>query len=78
MGLTLPAAFFVLGRDAPPSRARTPQAQPFADGASRSREAGVDAVHVSAGSFFPHPRNPAGADLPINDASGWIHKKRFV
>ncbi len=23
-------------------------------------EAGVDALHVSAGSFFPHPRNPAG------------------
>jgi 2,4-dienoyl-CoA reductase-like NADH-dependent reductase (Old Yellow Enzyme family) len=27
---------------------------------------GVDAIHVSTGSFFPHPRNPAG-DLPIND-----------
>ena len=25
-------------------------------------EAGVDAIHVSTGSFFPHPRNPAGAD----------------
>ena len=23
-------------------------------------EAGVDAIHVSVGSFFPHPRNPAG------------------
>lgn len=23
--------------------------------------AGVDALHISAGSFFPHPRNPAGA-----------------
>jgi len=27
---------------------------------------GVDAIHVSSGSFFPHPRNPAGA-LPIDD-----------
>ena len=27
-------------------------------------EAGVDAIHVSAGSSFPHPRNPAG-DLPL-------------
>ena len=27
-------------------------------------EAGVDALHVSCGAFFPHPRNPAG-DLPI-------------
>jgi 2,4-dienoyl-CoA reductase-like NADH-dependent reductase (Old Yellow Enzyme family) len=27
---------------------------------------GVDAIHVSGGSFFPHPRNPAG-DLPIED-----------
>ena len=23
-------------------------------------EAGVDAIHVSTGSFFPHPKNPAG------------------
>jgi 2,4-dienoyl-CoA reductase (NADPH2) len=29
--------------------------------------AGVDAVHVSSGSFFPHPRNPAGVDLPVDD-----------
>ena len=28
---------------------------------------GVDAIHVSTGSFFPHPRNPAGADLPVED-----------
>jgi 2,4-dienoyl-CoA reductase-like NADH-dependent reductase (Old Yellow Enzyme family) len=28
--------------------------------------AGVDALHVSAGAFFPHPRNPPG-DLPIED-----------
>ena len=30
-------------------------------------DAGVDAIHVSVGSFFPHPRNPAGVDLPIDD-----------
>ena len=28
-------------------------------------EAGVDAIHVSSGSFFPHPRNPAGIDFPV-------------
>jgi len=28
--------------------------------------AGVDAIHVSAGAAFPHPRNPPG-DLPIDD-----------
>ncbi|MCW5964624.1 MAG: NADH:flavin oxidoreductase [Bryobacterales bacterium] len=27
---------------------------------------GVDAIHVSNGSFFPHPRNPAG-ELPVDD-----------
>ena len=27
---------------------------------------GVDAIHVSSGSFFPHPRNPAG-ELPIEE-----------
>jgi 2,4-dienoyl-CoA reductase-like NADH-dependent reductase (Old Yellow Enzyme family) len=27
---------------------------------------GVDAIHVSRGAFFPHPRNPAG-DLPVDD-----------
>ena len=27
---------------------------------------GVDAIHVSCGSFFPHPRNPAG-DLPVEE-----------
>jgi 2,4-dienoyl-CoA reductase (NADPH2) len=30
-------------------------------------EAGVDAIHVSTGSFFPHPRNPAGSDFPVED-----------
>ena len=30
-------------------------------------EAGVDAIHVSTGSFFPHPKNPAGVDLPVED-----------
>jgi len=29
-------------------------------------EAGVDAIHVSTGSSFPHPRNPAGSDLPVD------------
>ena len=29
-------------------------------------EAGVDALHVSAGSMFPHPRNPAGG-LPMDE-----------
>ena len=28
-------------------------------------EAGVDAIHVSTGSSFPHPRNPAGSDLDV-------------
>jgi len=31
-------------------------------------EAGADAIHVSTGSMFPHPRNPAG-DLPLEDAT---------
>jgi 2,4-dienoyl-CoA reductase-like NADH-dependent reductase (Old Yellow Enzyme family) len=30
-------------------------------------QAGVDALHVSTGSAFPHPRNPAG-DFPVEDA----------
>jgi 2,4-dienoyl-CoA reductase (NADPH2) len=30
-------------------------------------QAGVDAIHVSVGSFFPHPRNPAGVDLPAEE-----------
>jgi 2,4-dienoyl-CoA reductase (NADPH2) len=30
-------------------------------------EDGVDALHVSTGSFFPHPRNPCGSDLPVED-----------
>jgi 2,4-dienoyl-CoA reductase (NADPH2) len=29
-------------------------------------EAGVDAIHVSTGSAFPHPKNPAGTDLPVD------------
>lgn len=29
-------------------------------------DAGVDAIHVSAGSYFPHPKNPAG-ELPIEE-----------
>ncbi len=31
-------------------------------------EAGADAIHVSTGSMFPHPRNPRG-DLPLDVAS---------
>ena len=31
-------------------------------------EAGVDAIHVSAGNAFPHPRNPAG-DFPVDVAA---------
>jgi 2,4-dienoyl-CoA reductase (NADPH2) len=30
-------------------------------------QAGVDAIHVSIGSFVPHPRNPAGVDLPAEE-----------
>jgi len=29
-------------------------------------DAGVDSIHVSTGSTFPHPRNPAGTDLPVD------------
>jgi 2,4-dienoyl-CoA reductase (NADPH2) len=29
-------------------------------------DAGVDSIHVSTGSSFPHPRNPAGSDLPVD------------
>src|SRR3954467_841703 len=28
-------------------------------------DAGADAIHVSTGSSFPHPKNPAGSDLPL-------------
>jgi 2,4-dienoyl-CoA reductase-like NADH-dependent reductase (Old Yellow Enzyme family) len=31
-------------------------------------EAGVDAIHVSTGSLFPHPNNPPGG-LPLDDAA---------
>jgi 2,4-dienoyl-CoA reductase (NADPH2) len=30
-------------------------------------EAGIDAIHVSTGAFFPHPQNPCGSDLPVED-----------
>lgn len=33
-------------------------------------EAGVDAIHVSSGSIFPHPRNPPG-DFPLGEAVDW-------
>src|SRR5438105_4601723 len=28
-------------------------------------DAGVNSIHVSTGSSFPHPRNPAGSDFPV-------------
>lgn len=31
---------------------------------------GVDALHISSGSIFPHPRNPPG-DFPLRDAIHW-------
>ena len=31
---------------------------------------GVDAIHVSSGSTFPHPRNPPG-DLPVRELVKW-------
>lgn len=31
---------------------------------------GVDALHISSGSTFPHPRNPPG-DLPMNELVRW-------
>jgi 2,4-dienoyl-CoA reductase (NADPH2) len=47
---------------------------------------GVDAIHVSTGSYFPHPRNPAG-DLPIDElrktydtliSSGLLTKRNYL
>ena len=47
---------------------------------------GVDAIHVSTGSYFPHPRNPAG-DLPIEElrktydtliSSGLLTKRNYL
>jgi 2,4-dienoyl-CoA reductase (NADPH2) len=29
-------------------------------------DAGADSIHVSTGSSFPHPRNPAGSDFPVD------------
>jgi 2,4-dienoyl-CoA reductase-like NADH-dependent reductase (Old Yellow Enzyme family) len=29
-------------------------------------DAGVDSIHASTGSSFPHPLNPAGADFPVD------------
>src|SRR5262245_30699197 len=29
-------------------------------------DAGVDSIHVSTGSSFPHPRNPCGSDFPVD------------
>jgi len=48
--------------------------------------AGVDAVHVSVGSQFPHPRNPAGP-FPVEEgprtyntmvASGWLAPLNYI
>lgn len=33
-----------------------------------AEQAGIDAIHVSAGSMFPHPRNPAGT-FPLETAA---------
>jgi len=33
-------------------------------------EDGVDAIHVSSGNMFPHPRNPMGG-FPLDDAVNW-------
>jgi 2,4-dienoyl-CoA reductase-like NADH-dependent reductase (Old Yellow Enzyme family) len=43
-------------------------------------EAGVDAIHVSAGNAFPHPRNPAGyfpADAAAQTYGAMISTARF-
>src|SRR5262249_32335899 len=37
---------------------------------ARAEKAGAQALHISSGSIFPHPRNPAG-DFPIADATDW-------
>ena len=33
-------------------------------------DAGVDSIHVSTGSSFPHPRNPCGSDFPVDILAG--------
>lgn len=33
-------------------------------------EDGIDAIHISTGSMFPHPRNPMG-DFPVDQALRW-------
>lgn len=33
-------------------------------------EAGIDAIHVSSGNMFPHPRNPMGG-FPVFEALNW-------
>jgi 2,4-dienoyl-CoA reductase-like NADH-dependent reductase (Old Yellow Enzyme family) len=33
-------------------------------------DAGVDSVHVSTGSSFPHPRNPCGSAFPVDIFAG--------
>ena len=34
-------------------------------------QAGVDAIHVSSGNAFPHPKNPPG-DFPVSDAAATV------
>lgn len=54
-------------------RGREPAGNTLAESVQVCRwleEAGVDAIHVSTGSFFPHPRNPKGVDLPVEDLAG--------
>ena len=35
-----------------------------------AQQDGVHALHISSGSIFPHPKNPAG-DFPLSDAVAW-------
>jgi 2,4-dienoyl-CoA reductase-like NADH-dependent reductase (Old Yellow Enzyme family) len=54
-------------------RSRDPAGNTIADSVKVCQwlvDEGVDAIHVSCGSFFPHPRNPKGTDLPVEDLAG--------
>ena len=53
-------------RAAAEARSRATRSRTRCRCASGCEEAGVDAIHVSSGSCFPHPKNPAG-DLPIDE-----------
>ena len=39
-------------------------------------DAGVDSIHVSTGSSFPHPRNPCGSDFPVDVLSQHLRAAR--